>query len=211
MSEGHLHLHESFGQVTETTNPWIVQVPEPKLSPADTGTYVPLPTGPITPQRGVSAPPLAEQLPLLTKTYQAQLWVMGVHGGAGESSLASLVAQWQPAEHGWPQQPGGIPSQVILTARTHIRGLRAVQAAARQWASGGVPGVEVLGLVLVPDAPGRLPRTLRDFAKLVSGGLPRTWTLPWIEDWRLEEPHLDNSPRQVKKFVDEVQALLKTV
>lgn len=91
-----------------------------------------------------------------------------------------------------------------------MRGLRAAQAAATQWASGIVPHVEVLGLVIVSDAPGRLPRPLREFAQLVSGGLPRTWTVPWIDSWRLgETPTLADSPRAVRRLVDELHAILE--
>jgi hypothetical protein len=55
----------------------------------------------------------------------------------------------------------------------------------RQWAAGLVPSVEVLGLVVMADAPGRVPRSLRDLLQVVSGGVPRTWTVPWVEAWRV--------------------------
>ena len=86
-----------------------------------------------------------------------------------------------------PQPPGRV--QVLLVARTHASGLRAAQAAARQWASGSFgAGVTLLGLIAVADAPGRLPRPLRDLLSLVSGGLPRVWEMPWVEAWRLGDP-----------------------
>jgi len=101
-------------------------------------------------------------------------------------------------------------ARVVLTARSNLRGLRAAQVAATQWASGLVPHVQVLGLVVIADAPGRLPRPLREYAQLVSGGVPRTWTLPWIETWRLgETPELATSPREVRRLVDELTALLR--
>ena len=90
-------------------------------------------------------------------------------------------------------------------------GSRAAQAAATQWAAGLVPGVDVLGLVIVADAPGRLPRPLRDFAHLVGGGVPRTWNVPWIELWRLgEPPALSDAPREVRRLVDELHALVQS-
>jgi hypothetical protein len=98
---------------------------------------------------------------------------------------------------------------VVLIARSSGRGLRAAQAAATQWAAGLAPNVEVLGLVIVADAPGRLPRPLRELAQLVSGGVPRTWTVPWVESWRLGEPvALDSAPREVRRLVDELTALV---
>ena len=51
---------------------------------------------------------------------------------------------------------------------------------------GGVlgDGVGVDGLVLIPDMPGRMPKELRHLAQVVSGGLPHTWSLPWVDAWR---------------------------
>jgi hypothetical protein len=74
---------------------------------------------------------------------------------------------------------------VVLVARTHASGLRAAQAAARQWASGALPTVRLLGLIAVADAPGKRPRALRELLELISGGVPQTWELPWVEALRL--------------------------
>ena len=155
-------------------------------------------------------PDRVDQLPTVSQPRQAELWWVGTHGGAGESSLAALVPEWASAGHGWPRTPGVASARVVLTARSNLRGLRAAQVAATQWASGLVPHVQVLGLVVIADAPGRLPRPLREYAQLVSGGVPRTWTLPWIETWRLgETPELATSPREVRRLVDELTALLR--
>jgi len=97
----------------------------------------------------------------------------------------------------------------VLVARTNARGLRAAQAAATQWAAGLVPHVEVVGLVLMADAPGRLPKALRDLAQVVGGGVPRVWTVPWIEALRLGESlTLADLPRDGRRLVDELTALL---
>jgi len=102
------------------------------------------------------------------------------------------------------------PSRVVVTARSNMRGLRAAQLVATQWAAGLVPHAQVVGLVIVADAPGRLPRALRDFARLVGGGFPRTWSVPWIEPWRLgEPPDLSTAPRDVRRLVDDLSALLR--
>jgi hypothetical protein len=82
---------------------------------------------------------------------------------------------------------------VLLVARSHASGLSAAQAAARQWAAGVLPNVRLLGLVVVADAPGKLPKPLKDLLRLISGGVPRTWELPWVEALRLGDP-----PDQVK-------------
>lgn len=68
--------------------------------------------------------------------------------------------------------------------------------------------VELLGLVLVADAPGRLPKPLRDLMKIISGGYPRTWYVPWVESWRQgDDPTPDASPREVRKLVDDLRIL----
>jgi hypothetical protein len=120
------------------------------------------------------------------------------------------VPDWPAAGHGWPLAPGIKASRAVVVARSNTRGLRAEQLAATQWASGLVPHVQVVGLVVVADAPGRLPRPLREFAQLVAGGFPRTWTVPWIEAWRLgEPPDLSTAPRDVRRLVDDLSALLR--
>ena len=67
-----------------------------------------------------------------------------------------------------------------------------------------------LGLVVMADAPGRLPRTLRDRLQVVAGGYARTWTVPWIDTWRTSEVDLTAAPREVRRVVDELTALANT-
>ncbi len=69
---------------------------------------------------------------------------------------------------------------VVLVARTDARGLRATQAALRELHE-RVLDVELAGLVLMADAPRRLPRALRDLRRVVCGGVPRVWCVPWVE------------------------------
>jgi len=199
------------GVVSDDINPWLSRpvTPEPS-APLYTDAPTERPTGPLAPQRGVPAPDRVDQLPTHSQPHRADLWWLGAHGGAGESSLAALVPEWPAAGHGWPRTPGVKASRVVITARSNMRGLRAAQLAAMQWASGLVPHAQVVGLVIVADAPGRLPRALRDFAQLVGGGFPRTWSVPWIEPWRLgETPDLSTAPRDVRRLVDDLSALLR--
>jgi hypothetical protein len=138
-----------------------------------------------------------------------RLWWLGVHGGAGETTLAQLLEGSWETGHAWPQTDASAtePPNVILVARTNARGLRAAQLAAIEWASGSVP-VHLHGLVLIADAPGRLPKALKDFALVVAGGVPRVWRLPWVEAWRLGEPVCaETAPRAVAAFLDELRAL----
>ncbi|MGY1747846.1 DUF6668 family protein [Modestobacter sp. SYSU DS0511] len=146
-------------------------------------------TGPAAPQPGLNAP--VHGLAVWDVPTDDRLWVAGVHGGAGETTLAVALAgtgtdrRWPRADHA-----DSAPPRVLLVARTHLAGLRAAQRAAQQWAAGATPDVELLGLALVPDAPGRLPKQLRDFAQVVAGGFPHSWSLPWEEGLRLAEPKL---------------------
>lgn len=149
---------------------------------------VPPMTGPAGAQANIPEP--AHLLGHTQALGRAKLWVVGAHGGAGVSTLLALgePGEWASTERCWPYDPTGGVLPTVLVARTSASGLIAAQAALTQWAgSGAHPSVRLLGLVLVADAPGHLPKALRDLAKVVSGGAPRTWTLPWSEAVRLGE------------------------
>ena len=106
-------------------------------------------------------------------------WWLGVHGGAGETSLARLDKNTRAADHHWPLTATG--SVVVLVARSNIPGLRAARLAATEWASRSLPGIQVAGLVVMADAPGRLPKEIRDFSRVVGGGVPHVWHFPWVD------------------------------
>jgi len=131
-------------------------------------------------------PDQADRLPRRTTPHAATIWWLGVTGGAGESTLAALTSGSRGADHAWPiPENRGSLCRVVLVARTNFAGLTAAQRAAIEWASGAVgDAVRVDGLVLIPDMPGRLPKELRHLAQVVAGGLPHTWTMPWVDAWR---------------------------
>ncbi len=63
----------------------------------------------------------------------------------------------------------------------------------------------VVGLALVADAPGRLPKPLTELCHLVAGGYARVWDVPWVEAWRLgDTPTLANTPKQVGRMAREI-------
>lgn len=190
-------------------NPWLSQPAAPPAPAAGAATIqLPAPTGPTAPHAGVPAPDRVDQLPVREHPHQAELWCVGAHGGAGESTLAGLVPGWAAAEHAWPRVGTWKHSPVVLMARSDLRGLRAAQAAATQWAAGLAPGVELLGLIVSADAPGRLPQPLRELLKVVGGGVPRVWELPWVESWRTDPARPSSVPRGVRRVVDELTVLL---
>nr|WP_285494590.1 DUF6668 family protein [Actinomadura sp. NBRC 104425] len=102
--------------------------------------------------------------------------------------MAGIVRGGMASGQYWPVPDPPAYANVVLVARGHAGGLRAAQAAARQWAGGGLPTVRVVGLVVVADAPGRRPKPLRELLHLISGAFPQVWELPWVEALRLGEP-----------------------
>lgn len=201
--------------MSDPQNPWLSRPIAPPAAEISEASVPPLATpavqGPIAPQRGVPAPDRVDQLDVRDQSVTADLWWLGAHGGAGESTFAGLLPDWRAAGHFWPRVATGAPARVVLTARSNAGGLRAAQLAMRQWAAGLVPFVDVVGLVVVADAPGRLPRPLRDQLQVISGGVPRTWLMPWVEQWRLGEPATArSSPREVQRLVADLRALLES-
>jgi hypothetical protein len=169
-----------------------------------------VPTGATRPQLSVPQPDHADRLPRwnvsgITPDY----WWLGVHGGAGETSLARLDKRTRAAEHHWPLTASG--STVVLIARSNVSGLRAAQLAATEWASGTVPGIRVAGLVVLADAPGRLPREIREFARVVGGGVPLLWHIPWIESWRFgHDVPPEELPKEARAVLDQVRIAAST-
>ena len=197
--------------MSDPLNPWLSRPSTPAPTEAAPVVAAPTTSGPTAPQRGVPAPDQVDQLPIRDQRGTAALWLVGTHGGAGETTLAALVPEWQATGHSWPRAEATAPARVLLVARSNASGLRAAQAAMRQWAAGLVPAVDVLGLVVLADAPGRLPRPLRDLLQVVGGGVPRTWSVPWVDSWRVgEPPALTNAPREAQRLVDELHAILGT-
>lgn len=197
-------------------NPWldpgesIDPQPEVKRSPM-------APTGPTRPHSGLHAQLSGQagsaptHVPTVPPTGPQPIWIVGVHGGSGESTLAELSPHFQAAHHSWPV-PNGRTAQCVLVARTNGVGLHNARAAARDWSGGFEPHVLLLGLVLIADAPGRIPKELAREITRTGGGVPRVWQLPWIEDWRYHVPRhtkLDTTdlPRPVRNMLADIGAL----
>jgi hypothetical protein len=98
--------------------------------------------------------------------------------------------------------------RVMLVARTHARGLRAVQRVARESMESRL-SIDLVGLVLMADAPGRLPRVLRDLAGMAGSTVPRVWFVPWVEAWRAGEvPSPANSPKEARVLAGDLRDVL---
>jgi hypothetical protein len=196
-----------------STNPWLRgqgSQDEASVEQVLTVTRATLQARTLSPQAaGVPAPDAGDRFPrrVLDATDALGLtWLVGVHGGAGETTLEQLLGHaGRAGDHAWPIAPvAADPARVVLLARTHATGLRAAQLAATEWAA-GVVRVDLVGLVLIADAPGRLPRPLKDFAELVAGGVPRVWRVPWVASWREGEPVGPHStPKEVRRVLDDL-------
>ncbi|MFE0201890.1 DUF6668 family protein [Streptomyces sp. NPDC058985] len=149
---------------------------------------------PEPPHRGPTAP----EMPRNPSPAEAPgfSWI-GVHGGAGVTTLAGVFGG-QDCGRGWPGP--GDPSSVLLVARTHAAGLTAVGRAVEEFRLGRAPtGVGLDSVVLVADAPGRLPRPLAQRVRLLESAVD-VHRVPWVPAWRLDGAH-KGPPRGTESLV----------
>ncbi|MFJ4264350.1 DUF6668 family protein [Paenarthrobacter nicotinovorans] len=188
-------------------NPWITS-PAESIEEETPDVHVPPPAVISTPLKGMVEPDTADRLSSRTMSGTAAFWVVGSHGGAGESRTADLLDGARPTGHCWPVLQDGSKPRVLLVCRADMRGLTTAQSALTQWASGAAPTVELLGLAVLADAQGKTPKVLRDFTAIVGGGAPRLWTLPWVEAWRHGESTTTPTAREYQRFITDVTALI---
>lgn len=185
-------------------NPWIPTTSTTPIIDDIAGDVVS--TGARAPQPNVTPPEVSDQLGVFTPSHSARVWVVGTHGGSGESTMTVLLGG-TGASRRWPAVDP-MPS-VVLVARTHLSGLKSAQMATRTWASGQTPAIRLIGLILVADAPGKLPKQLSDLATIVGGGVPHVWRLPWEEHLRLGETHVQPN-RHTQRGLAEINQLLNS-
>ncbi|MEU4172837.1 DUF6668 family protein [Streptomyces sp. NPDC026665] len=112
---------------------------------------------------------------------------MAAHGGAGATTLAGVLGGTDVGTR-WPDAAEQHPSRILLAARTHAAGLKAASRAMDFLRSGRhPPGIELVALVLVADAPGRLPTALSRRVRVLSS-VATTFLVPWVHAWRVGEP-----------------------
>lgn len=119
-------------------------------------------------------------------------WI-GAHGGAGTTTLARLIGGTDIGCR-WPDTDLAEPSRALLVGRTNLDGLRAVSRALRVLKEGRHPaGLRLIGVVLMADAPGRLPDALISRVRVVRTIAP-VYRVPWIEALRIGD-----APRRLPK------------
>ena len=113
------------------------------------------------------------------------VWLLGAHGGSGARCLAAVLGGTRHAGKQWPTPTGG-REQIALVCRSSQRGLSAAQDHARHFRDGELrQRLDLLGVIVSADGPGRVPPPLRRLEKLLSGAVPILGEIPWQPAWRL--------------------------
>lgn len=195
-------------------NPFTEPEHAPSVEPVETSgprDAVVVTPGPMAPPGG---PAPAGGSRLLTRSPGHEpgggLWVVGLHGGAGATTAARVLAsralsapsgRFHAAE---PAQaiPGALPDSVgptLLVARVSGMGLMRAHQAAREWSSGVAPAFDLLGLMLIDDGLRPSPQ-LAPLLKQVSRMYPRTWRMPWVQSWYfMASPPVGEAPRRIRR------------
>ncbi|MEU6478970.1 DUF6668 family protein [Streptomyces sp. NPDC047017] len=138
--------------------------------------------GPFTPPGSPESPVRPIPAADTPSAHRRLAWV-AAHGGAGATTLATVFGGFDP-DGDWPRPDRGEPDGVLLVARTHAAGLQAVSRTLDAFRRGEQPrGLELVAVVLVADAPGRLPRPLQQRIKVI-GSVVRVHRVPWVPAWR---------------------------
>lgn len=169
------------------------------------------------PTAGVVAPAESRRAPIWDRPVPGAgraplVWLLGVHGGAGASTLAHVLAPAADSHRRWPGAYERESPFVVLVARETIAGLTRAHDLLRQHRAGLAGPSEVLGLITVAARPGRIPAEIRRYRDVVGALAGHVWQMPWIEEWTLVEADQlpvwspsDPPPQQRKRKLDPLQ------
>lgn len=191
-------------------NPFI---PEPPKAPPSVPDIHDVIFGSVDVMEGPQSPELAPPGQPTGEPWQQgqvagddRIAVIGLHGGAGASTVVSLLGETAfDAGREWPVNA---TAGVVAVCRTHGAGLEAGFEFAHQWAAGQLEGSRLLGLVLVDDAP-QLAVSQVKAVKALARMTPHGWHLPWMEEWRVAPPDEARLPGRVKRIVKSVKKTSK--
>ncbi|WP_431923337.1 hypothetical protein [Micromonospora wenchangensis] len=125
-------------------------------------------------------------------------WI-AAHGGAGATTLSRLFGGVDLGCR-WPDTARAEPATVMLVGRTDAEGMRAMSRALNALREGRhPPGMRLVGLVLLADAPGRLPPALARRIRVLRSVAP-VHRVPWIPAWRLGQ-----QPARMPKALDRLR------
>lgn len=141
------------------------------------------------------------------------LWWLGVHGGAGATTLTTATGLGADADGTWPAPPASEKANVVLVARACASGLWAVTGAIEQTLTPQLlpEGVRLLGVAVVAAAPGKPPRLVTDRLALL-----RAWTTVWTVGWidaylcATNAAEIGAAPPDLARLTDAVTAALET-
>lgn len=139
------------------------------------------------PQLGIPAPTTLMPIRHLP---QAGLWIVGAHGGSGESVIAGLDPQWEAASHCFPDE-----GNLLVCCTTSAYGLERGRMALQQHMSGFAGRGRLIGLALVANTPGKTPKELRRLKGIVQSLAPATVEIPFDKSLRLEPYPPNDSDR----------------
>lgn len=128
--------------------------------------------------------PVAEQPINPSSETRPIAWLVGAHGGAGTTTLATMFAPFEDAGRQIPAED--FPNTVILVGQAHKYGLRRLHEAILQFDSGQAGDAALVGVVLIHGVPGKVPRTLAGDIQRIRESAPshNLWEIPYIEAWR---------------------------
>ncbi len=141
-------------------------------------------SGPKVPIETIAPPPdpVLDRVPV--GDLQPTVWVVGAHGGAGATSIAHAIPGAKECVRAWPVAGTAASNPlVLLVARTHRSGLDALGNAVQEWASGDVPWLQLLGTLIIDDAP-KVPAEVRPQITRLLRATPSGWHLGWQPAWR---------------------------
>lgn len=143
-------------------------------------------TPPATPFVASPVPPSHLQAP--PESGGTGVWLLGTHGGSGARCLSAVLTGTRLAGKTWPT-PVSDREPVVLVCRGNHRGLSSAQEYARAYRDGRLAEqLQLVGVIVSADAPGRTPPPLRRLERLLSGAAPIIGHAPWEPTWRTGPP-----------------------
>jgi len=171
----------SVGAVPESDNPAVRRAVTPNIGPGPATAGV---RRRATPNPAADASFGAQQQHRARPQSSQEIGWVKAHGGAGTTSLAHALGGVDVGAR-WPDVTRGEPRRILLVGRTSAGGLRSVSRALQALHEGNAPrGLDLLGVVLVADVPGRLPLTLLRRIRVIRSAAP-VHRVPWIPAWRV--------------------------
>jgi hypothetical protein len=118
-----------------------------------------------------------------TSTFAPLWWFVGAHGGAGTTTLATLLAPAGDAGHSWPVHEEN--RVCVVVAKASVPSLEKAHQVLLQGQQ-QVETVDVIGVVVVAETPGKYPNLVKNKIDVLRP-LTTVWELEYLSDLRLVE------------------------